>query len=173
MGTETPWAEVRRSPQLGDVPLAVPRFPRTAIPPPPSMSLKHLFKNFDVEAERRFYRQSILRARERFLGINPVGKHRTNPVDSARFPAIIAGSPVSNRCCRRAFPAPSHEIHARKAGVLTGDAPDHWHRLLREPGGTAAVRHDPTTGRWQVDGRDDAFPDLDGIPVLIPSESIQ
>lgn len=316
------------------------------------MSLKHLFKNFDVEEERRFYRQSVLQARERFLEINPVEKYRTDPVYSVKVdrfrrgiqgrsgtlpkgwildigaatageatvvcqegariivgdineaalqvsrerarkfgliePACVAmdvhripfadasfdcvtvlealhhfpdqrtamaeihrvlkpgGSfyaqepnamdPLRRlsevrdrlrgtietsfyrsqleRLCRNAgfedivvqpgvlgrssvklgeipgyrrwltrfhsvlqtrFPRAfgSHEIHARKAGVLTGDAPDHWHRLLREPGGAAAVRHDPTTGRWQVDGRDGAFPDLDGIPVLIPSESIQ
>ncbi len=74
---------------------------------------------------------------------------------------------------QRSFPRTfgSHEIKAVKEGIHGNDSPPaDWRDLLREPGGGAAVRFDAGSGCWRVDGSSRTFPDLDGIPDLVPSD---
>lgn len=69
----------------------------------------------------------------------------------------------------------SLELRARKGGVLedTPATPDAWKRLLRSPVNGSALQFDPASKRWVAEAGGHTFPDLNGVPVLVPADASQ
>jgi hypothetical protein len=76
---------------------------------------------------------------------------------------------------QRTFPRTfgPYEIVARKPGVWQeSEEPHDWRDLLREPGGGSQLQLDPSTGRWRSHAGGYGYPDLSGIPVIIPDSHV-
>ena len=64
------------------------------------------------------------------------------------------------------------EIQARKRGQLQDApvSPEVWKETLRSPVNRAPLRLDPSSNRWTAAEGGHSFPDLHGIPVLVPED---
>ncbi len=66
------------------------------------------------------------------------------------------------------------ELRARKSGTLEDSpaAPNTWRERLRSPLDGAALGFDPVYRRWITADGGHAFPDLNGIPVLVGDDAV-